>query len=96
MLNEGMQNPKPDTHGKTQVQDPFNQNLPKGPKPTAALVPPVDFQAIVKQTRHDDEMKRLYQMTEGLKNEIESFKRQAEEKKKEKSDQVRAAAAGHG
>jgi hypothetical protein len=41
-------------------------------------------------------MRRLYAMTESLKHEMESFKRQAEEKEKAKTDEVRTLQAAMG
>lgn len=45
--------------------------------------PPVDFQAMLKETDEigkRDEFKRMYELTESLKNDFNEFKKQAAEK----------------
>lgn len=55
--------------------------------------PPVNFETLVKQNEtvgQKDEFKRIYELTESLKNDLDAFKQQAAEKEKAKDNEVRS------
>jgi hypothetical protein len=87
----------------TANQDPNPNNQPQNPQPGGNMhegnpaetrneapqnVPPVHFQNLT-QIGQQDEMAKIYRMTENLKQDLENFKKQAAEKEAAKDMEVR-------
>jgi CRISPR/Cas system-associated protein Cas10 (large subunit of type III CRISPR-Cas system) len=88
-------NPNPPLKTRSKTIENLNESRPAEigtEKFILTLNPPVNFETLTKQNTQvgeQDEMKRVYQMTDELRKEMEAFKKQVAEKEEAKEKEVR-------